>query len=469
MTLNYDEYRAFIGNKRAAFGGANGLRGADMPARMFAHQRAATEFALDKGRAALFLDTGLGKSGCEVAFADAAARETRKPALILTPLAVARQMQREAEAFGIDAAVIREQADVKGQRVVIANYERIKHLDPDAFGAVVLDESSILKSFTGSTKQALVASFRNTPFRMAATATPAPNDHMEIGQHSDFLGVMPATQMLSRWFINDASTASQSWRLKGHAKEDFWRWVGTWARGATMPSDLGGDDSGFVLPPLKTKTHIVNVDQSDAPTDGMLFRLPEQSATSIHREKRITIGDRVATAARIANDADGPVIVWCETTAESTALAKAIPDAIEVYGSQTPEQKEEGLTGFSDGRYRVLVTKPKIAGFGMNWQHCSTVVFASISYSYEQYYQSVRRCWRFGQVNPVTAHIVFSETERDIWATVQRKARDHDRMKSAMAEAMRGGIDNHSFTSAYHRQKTFEFPAWLMESANAQR
>lgn len=465
--LDHAEYKAFIASRSTGFEAKSGMSAPGLPDRMFAHQRAATEFALEKGRAALFLDTGLGKSGCEVAFADAAARDTRKPALILTPLAVARQMEREASAFGIDAAVVRDQSEVNaGPRVVIANYERLKHLDTDAFGAVVLDESSILKSFTGTTKRALCEAFKNTPFRMAATATPAPNDHMEIGQHSEFLGVMPAMRMLSRWFINDTSEASQKWRLKGHARDDFWRWVASWARAATLPSDLGGVDEGFVLPPLRTETHIVSVDHSEAPSDGMLFRMPEQSATSIHKEKRMTIDARIEAAAAVANGTTEPVIMWCETDAESAALVAAIPDAIEVKGSMTPERKEDGLLGFTDGRYRVIVTKPKLAGFGLNWQHCRTMAFASISYSYEQYYQAVRRCWRYGQKGEVTAHVVFAETEAAIWQSVQRKSADHDVMKRAMTRAMSDAQEPNAFSRDYARSQKFQFPHWITGDEN---
>lgn len=452
-----DEYRRFIASKGAA-AAAVGFAAKALPDRMFAHQKAAADFALGKGRAAFFLDTGLGKSGCEAVFADECVRETGKPSLILTPLAVARQMQRECEAFGVDARVVRD-AGEQWSGVNIANYERLAKLDLSRFGAVVLDESSILKSFAGATKRALVEAFRDTPYRLAATATPAPNDHIELGTHSEFLGVMGSMEMLCRWFINDTSTASQNWRLKGHATADFWSWVASWARAASLPSDLGGDDSGFILPPLANELHIVDVDLTAGDFDG-LFRIPDQSATDIHREKANTLTERVARSAEIANGHDGYVIVWCERDDESAALTAAIPDAVEVRGSMPLDVKEAALDDFVAKRRRVLVTKSRIAGFGLNLQHCHCQVFASLSHSYERYYQAVRRSWRFGQTRPVTAHVVIAETEMPIWRNVQRKAADHDRMKAAMADAMRGAQTERN-RKAYVKAPEVSLPDFL--------
>jgi superfamily II DNA or RNA helicase len=467
MSLNYAEYRAFIASKGIA-AQSSGFYPERLPDRLFAHQRTAAEYALGKGRAALFLDTGLGKSGCEAVFADQAARETRKPALILTPLAVAKQMQRECNDFGVDAKVVREDADIDASaRVFIANYERLGKLDVSRFGAVVLDESSILKSFAGSTKRALVEAFRDTPYRLAATATPAPNDHMELGTHSEFLGIMGSMEMLCRWFINDTSTASQDWRLKGHAVADFWEWVASWARAASLPSDLGGVDDGFILPPIKTRLHTVGVDLVDgAASQGMLFRIPDNSATTIHDEKKRTINERVAQAAEIANGTSEAVIVWCERDDESDALRRAIPDAIEVNGSMDADKKEAALEAFSFGHRRVIVTKPKLAGFGLNWQHARTQVFASISHSYEQYYQAVRRSWRYGQTGQVTAHIVIAETEHGIWRNVQRKAADHEKMKRAMTLAM-AGAQTTSKRKEYTRTPAVILPSFIRGNNDA--
>lgn len=455
--FDLEQYRQFIATKGAS-APTVGFAPKSLPDRLFVHQKRAVEFALEKGRAALFLDTGLGKSGCEAVFADECVRETGKPSLILTPLAVARQMQRECEAFGVDARVIRDESE-QWSGVNIANYERIGKLDLSRFGAVVLDESSILKSFNGATKRALIEAFRDTPYRLAATATPAPNDHMELGTHAEFLGVMGSMEMLCRWFVNDTSTASQDWRLKGHAVDDFWSWVASWARAASLPSDLGGDDTGFILPPLKTQLHICDVDLTLGAEDSF-FRTPSNSATDIHQEKRNTLAERVAQSAEIANTHGGPVIVWCETNDESAALTKAIPDAIEVVGSMDMDVKEAALDAFTLGDRRVIVTKPRIAGFGLNWQHAQSQVFASLSHSYERYYQAVRRSWRFGQTGEVTAHIVVAETELPIWRNVQRKAAEHDRMKVAMASAMRGAqTSRHRL--AYTRAPEIILPSFL--------
>jgi superfamily II DNA or RNA helicase len=464
MSFNYQQYRDFIASK-GVVASSVGFAPVSLPPRLFPHQRSATEYALGKGRAALFLDTGLGKSGCEAVFADEAARETKRPALILTPLAVAKQMQRECAAFGVEAKVIREDADIDGSaRVFIANYERLGKLDVSRFGAVVLDESSILKAFTGTTKRALVEAFKDTPYRLAATATPAPNDHMEIGQHSEFLGVMPGPEMLSRWFVND-QTEMGKYRLKGHAVASFWEWVASWARAASLPSDLGGDDTGFILPPLKARLHTVGVDLNDgAAEQGMLFRIPDNSATSMHAEKQRTLAERVAQASEIANADAGPVIVWCERDDESAALTRAIPDSIEVKGSMDADKKEAALEAFTFGQRRVIVTKPKLAGFGLNWQHARTQVFASISHSYEQYYQAVRRSWRYGQTGQVVAHIVIAETEHGIWRNVQRKASDHDRMKKAMAAAMNRAQASAELRRAYTRPPQVVLPAFLREA-----
>ena len=456
--FDMNEYRQFIAAKGVSAQSV-GFVPNGLPQRLFPHQKAAVEFALEKGRAALFMDTGLGKSGCEAVFADQCLRETGKPSLILTPLAVARQMQRECDAFGVEARVVRDESE-QWSGVNIANYERLSKLDLSRFGAVVLDESSILKAFSGSTKRALVEAFRDTPYRLAATATPAPNDHMELGTHAEFLGIMGSMEMLCRWFINDTSTASQDWRLKGHAVDDFWSWVASWARAASLPSDLGGEDTGFILPPLHVRLHTVGVDLTQGAAQGMLFRIPDNSATDIHAEKKRTIAERVIQSAEIANGHNGAVIVWCERDDESEALTKAIPDAIEVKGSMDMDAKEAALEAFTLGQRRVIVTKAKIAGFGLNWQHADCQIFASLSHSYERYYQAIRRSWRFGQTREVTANIVIAETEHGIWRNVLRKSADHDRMKKAMAEAMRGAqIGSHRL--AYTRASEVTLPDFL--------
>jgi superfamily II DNA or RNA helicase len=423
-----------------------------------AHQKAVMDFSLNAGMSAAFLDTGLGKSFVELEFARQVAEETRKPVLILTPLAVAGQMIREGHKFGIDARQIREQHEV-GQGVMVANYERLPKLDPSIFGGVVLDESSILKSFAGRTRNMLMDAFKDCHFKLAATATPSPNDHMELGNHAEFLGVMRQQEMLSKWFINDTSTASQDWRLKGHAVEDFWQWVASWSRCATLPSDLGGDDTGYILPEIIRELHEVSADRSQD-TQGMLFRIPEMSATSFHAEKRLTLEDRCRLAADLATH-DDPVTVWCETNDESSMLAKMIPGAVEVHGALDADEKERRLLSFADGEYRVIVTKPKLAGFGVNWQHCAHAVFASISFSYEQHYQAVRRSHRFGQQKQVKNDIVISDTERSIWDAVNLKGKKHDEMKRRMADAMRKAQSTAKTRVKYDRPLDLAFPSWI--------
>jgi hypothetical protein len=428
-----------------------------------AHQEAVLRFAMERGRSAAFLDTGLGKSFIELEFARQCAEETRKPSLILTPLAVAGQMVREGQKFGIEARQIREQSEV-GAGVMVANYERLPKLDPEAFGAVVLDESSILKSYAGRTRAAIQEAFADHRFKLAATATPSPNDHTELGNHAEFLGVMRQQEMLSKWFINDTSTASQDWRLKGHAAGDFWQWVASWARCATLPSDLGGDDTGYVLPEIDRHMHVISADRLAGVPDGALFRVPEMSATSFHAEKRLTLRQRCERAAELAAH-DRPVTVWCETNEESALLAQLIPGAVEVHGSLDPDEKENRLLGFADGAYRAMVSKPKLAGFGVNWQHCAHAVFASISFSYEQHYQAVRRSWRFGQTGRVRNDIVISDTEATVWEAITAKSAKHDDMKRSMADAMREAQAPARRRTAYNRPINLAFPEWLRSAA----
>lgn len=452
-----EDYRRFIA-RRAVSDQQCGFAPKPINAKAKEHQVAALDFALNRGKSATFLDTGLGKSFIELEFARQCSEQTGKPSLILTPLAVAGQMVREGWKFDIDARQIRDQSEV-GAGVMVANYERLQSLDPSDFGAVIMDESSILKSYAGQTRARIQEAFKETPYKLAATATPSPNDHTELGNHAEFLGVMRQQEMLSKWFINDTSTASQDWRLKGHAHEDFWQWVASWSRCATLPSDLGGDDTGYILPEIDRRMHEVAADRS-SDTDGLLFRIPEMSATSFHAEKRLTLRHRCERAAELATH-DNPVTVWCETNDESALLSKLIPDAREVRGDMTPDMKESLLLGFADGDFRVIVTKPKLAGFGVNWQHCAHAVFASISFSYEQHYQAVRRSHRFGQTERVRNDIVISDTERSIWDVINVKGSKHDEMKRRMADAMRKAQSSAQTRVKYNRPLELAFPEWL--------
>lgn len=458
-----DAYREFVARKAPAARPA-GL--AEVPAlnpALFPFQRAAVEFLLSVGRGAAFLDTGLGKTLIQLEWARICAEAAGKPALILTPLAVAAQTLREARRFGVEARIIRQQAEA-GSGVNICNYERLHLLTPDAYGAVALDESSILKSFTGATTRALIDAFADAPFRLACTATPAPNDHMELGQHSAFLGVMASSEMLTRWFVTDQEMMGR-YRLKGHAVRPFWDWVASWARCAAKPSDLGFSDAGFVLPELKLHRHEVRADVS-TDTGEHLFRIPDTSATAIHREKRLTADARAGVIAELTAAEPGePWVVWCDTDYEADALTALMPEAVEVRGTMTAAEKERRLMAFSDGDVRILVTKPSIAGFGLNWQHCARMAFVGLSFSYESFYQAVRRCWRFGQKRDVQAHVACADTERAIWDVVSRKAGDHDSMKAEMAAAMMRAARAAQVRAPYEPTVEAALPSWLSGAA----
>lgn len=434
-------YHQLIAAKRLTFD-ARGLGNVpDLNPAMNPHQAHVTDFALRTGCAAMFLDTGLGKTLCALEWGRVVVEFSNKPVLMLAPLAVAAQHAREAVKFGIDARAIREPDQIDGARVYITNYERLSKFDPAMFAGIVLDESSILKSFNGKTTRALIDAFAKTPFRLACTATPAPNDHAELGQHSQFLGAMSQSQMLTRWFLHDSADTG-NWRMKGHAVQDFWNWVASWARCVSKPSDLGFSDDGFVLPPLNLERHKVQADRSidtghEKDGQARLFRMPDTSATAIHGEKRKTIDARADLIAEVvAREPGEPWVIWCDTDYEADALTARIPEAVEVRGSMTPEQKEERLTAFSTGAVRIIITKPSVAGFGLNWQHCARVAFVGMSFSYESFYQAVRRCWRFGQSRPVNVHIACADTEESIWNVVSRKAGDHEGMKREMTAAM---------------------------------
>jgi DNA modification methylase/superfamily II DNA or RNA helicase len=403
---------------------------------LFPFQRQVVMWALRMGRAAVFMDCGMGKTAVQLEWAHQVAEHTKRPVLILAPLAVTAQTVREGEKFGIPVKVLRSADDEHGM-VNVANYEVLHKLDPTAYDGVVLDESSILKAFSGKTKRALVDAFAATPYKLACTATPAPNDPMELGNHSEFLGVMTSHKMLARWFINDTMQAGV-WRLKGHAERDFWRWVTSWAVCASKPSDLGEySDDGYVLPPLELRQHTVTVDIVDGRDEGRLFRDPTLSATTLHKELRRTAPERSKRVAELVASTPGPWVVWCNTNYEADELAQFIPEAVEIRGDDTVDQKEQRVADFVAGRTRVLLSKPSILGFGLNFQHVAKMAFVGLSYSYEQFYQALRRAYRFGQKSPVTAHIVAASTEGAIVDVVRGKKEEHEAMKAAMVDAMR--------------------------------
>jgi superfamily II DNA or RNA helicase len=454
------EYQAFLANKLRGHVGF-GIEPRDMPSWMKPHQADATAFALRKGRAGNFLDTGLGKTACELEFARQAIEETNRPALILTPLAVAKQIKREADKFGYRARVIREQSEAQSG-INICNYDRLEKLDPSEFGAIVLDESSILKSFVGSTSRAIRDAFGNHRFRLSATATPAPNDHMELGQQSEFLGVMNSVEMLSKFFINDTSTASQQWRLKGHAEQSFWDWMASWAVMAESPADFGHDASEYFLPPMEVIKHSV-CGVPDLPRDGLFAA--EASATNIFEIKRATQSVRADAIAEAVHAERQPWVIWCDTNQEADQLTARIKDCVEVRGSMSIDEKEEALEAFALGQVSNIITKSSIAGFGVNWQHCARMAFVGRNFSYEQWYQAVRRCWRFGQKRPVHVHIAVAEGEDQIGRVIERKSADHVRMKRMMGAAMRRALGREADRNvAYDPKHYAEIPEWLMAS-----
>ncbi len=397
---------------------------------LFEFQKDLVVWAIGKGRAALFCDTGLGKTFMQLEWARIASELSGGRALILVPLAVAHQTVKEAAKLGIKATYCKNQSEAdKAEGVIVVNYDRLEDMDTSKFSAVVLDESSILKAFSGKTKQMLCSLFSKTPWRLACTATPAPNDHMELGNHSQFLGWLDSSDMLARWFINDTMEAG-AYRLKKHAEIDFWEWVCSWAACVTLPSDLGYSDEGYALPGLTIEEIIC--DSNHTPDDA-LFHFGAPSATNLHKVQRASLTDRVAaSAALVASEPNEPWVIWCNTNDESKALAEAIPGSIEVVGSQSVAVKEDLLGKFSDGDVRVLITKASIAGHGMNWQHCARTQFVGLSYSYEQQYQAMRRFYRFGQTREVKAWIITAEAEAGVLKSVKEKQAEHERMKEQM-------------------------------------
>lgn len=403
--------------------------------RFFPHQLDLVQWALRRGCAAIFAGTGLGKTRMQVAWADAVLAATGRPSLILAPLAVAEQTMQEARDVGVTVTHCRS-ADQITRGINICNYERLHRLDPQHFGSVVLDESSIIKHHDAKTFDLLTQAFADTPYKLCATATPAPNDWTELGTHAEFLGVRSRTEMLAEFFVHDGGDTG-TWRLKGHARTAFWRWVASWGALLRSPADLGHDASAFDLPPLNLNEHILRVER---PTDGELFTRQAAGLLDRRRARTASLPERVQACAAIVNANLGPWIVWCDLNAEGEALRAAIPGAVEIRGSDDVEVKESRLQDFAHGRIRVLITKPSIAGFGLNWQHCAQMAFVGVTDSFEAYYQAVRRCWRFGQKRPVDVHIFASEAEGSVVANLKRKEQDAEAMGAALSAETAGAV-----------------------------
>ena len=426
---NVDEYAEFVASKtRRHLDTGIPARAEGMHRGLFDWQRAVVAWALRKGRACLFEDCGLGKTFQQLEWA------ARVPGdvLILTPLAVAAQTEREAARWELFGTVSRD--GTKRGKVTITNYQQMHRFDLGDFNGLVLDESSILKAHDGKTRTAILEAAQTVPYRLACTATPAPNDHMELGNHAEFVGAMSRAEMLATFFVHDGGDTSK-WRLKRHAVAEFWAWVATWAAMVRTPADLGFDGSGFELPPMHTVEHHI---ASGMRAEGQLVTLPALTLSEQRYARRATMAVRVEAIAEQVNTTPGPWVVWCELNAEGDALTAAIDGAVQVSGADGDDAKRAKLGAFADGTARVMVTKPKIAGFGLNWQHCAQMAFVGLSHSWEQFYQAVRRCWRFGQRMPVYVHIVSTDVEAAVLDNIKRKQAAADDMAAQMVEHMGG-------------------------------
>lgn len=481
---SYSEFLA----RKSQLGENAGFDPVFMPDFLFDFQRAIVEWAVRKGRAAIFADCGLGKTPCELVWAENVTRHTGGGrVLILTPLAVGVQTVKEGEKFGIECARSRD-GRLGTARIVVSNYEQLHQFTAADFSGVACDESSILKHFSGHTQKAVTRFMAKIPYRLLLTATAAPNDYIELGTASEALGELGYTDMLSRFFkqgdkakyrqdevrltshfaepLNGNNGAGNhfaklafrvaqqlgQWRLKPHAEIPFWRWVASWARACRKPSDLGFADGPFILPPLNESVEVVHARR---PPDGMLFTLPAFGLGEEREERKRTLAERCERAAELVRHNE-PAIVWCHWNTEGNLLEKLIPDAVQVAGADSDNVKEDRLLAFQSGQMRVLITKPKIAGFGLNMQHCAHVV-TFVSHSYESYYQAVRRCWRFGQTRPVRVDVIATEGEQRVAANMERKAQMaavmFDRLVTHMQEAVTQRKDTH--------EQAMEVPRWL--------
>ena len=423
-----------------------------MPDFLFPFQRALTEWAIQKGRCAIFADCGLGKTPMQLVWAQNVVEKTCKPVLILTPLAVGSQTVREAAKFGIDAKQSRD-GKVAAQ-ITVTNYQQLHKFDWKDFGGVVCDESSILKNFDGAIKTQVTDFMRKLPFRLLCTATAAPNDYIELGTSSEALGDLRRVEMMAQFFNHDSGDTSK-WRLKKHAaKHLFWRWVCSWARAARRPSDVGFSNDGFALPKLKTVEHVI---QSKTPNPDFLFDMPAIGLDEQRKERRRTINERCEQSASLICGTNKPAVAWCHLNEEGGLLTRLIPDSVEVCGSDSDDFKEETFEAFASGQIRVLVSKPVIAGFGLNWQHCAHQTFFP-SHSFEQWYQAIRRCWRFGQKNDVRIDVISSEGEAGVLANMNRKAAQADEMFAKLV-----ALINNELKIEKHNKHTTqqEIPSWL--------
>lgn len=460
-------YEAFIAGKMQG-GIGEGFAPKWMPSKLFPFQQNLVDWNLFKGKSATFADCGLGKTPVQLTWAQNVVMHTNKPVLDMTPLAVGHQTVAEGNKFGIECKRVAGPSSFVGVHVV--NYEKLHLLNPDDYAGAVCDESSILKSFDGTRRQEITQFMRKMQYRLLCTATAAPNDYTELGTSSEALGHLGHMDMLMRFFKNDQNTIrpmvyrqrgkdfaaldeGAKWRFKCHAEIPFWQWVCSWARAVRRPSDLGFSDDGFILPALVERDHLVIAEKN---ADGFLFPLPAVGLSEQRDERRRTIRERCEKNAELV-DTGKPFVSWCHLNAESDLLRQLIPDAVEVSGADSDEEKEEKFMAFSSGQARGMITKPKIGAWGLNWQHCAHVTTFP-SHSFEQYYQAVRRCWRFGQQHPVVVDVITTEGETSVLENMQRKAKAADRMFSALIEQMN---QSQHINRSVSFTKVQEIPSWL--------
>lgn len=455
------DYKKFLAGK-TQLSGRFGFKPNFMPDFLFDFQKALVEWSVEKGRGAIFADCGLGKTPMQLVWAQNVVQETNGRVLIITPLAVGHQTVREGDKFGISCARSPDGAfPSTGEKIIVTNYERLHYFNPNDFKGVVCDESSILKNFDGVTRAAITEFMRTRKYRLLCTATAAPNDYIELGTSSEAVGELGFSDMLSRFFKKHGSTTSRSyehragvWRFRGHAEKDFWRWICSWSRVIRKPSDLGFEDGDFKLPHLETRQHIV---KANTPPDNYLFSMPACGLAEQRSERRRTLNERCELAAMIHNSCGEASIGWCHLNSEGDLLTKLIPDAVQISGDDPDEKKEEAFQAFETGEVRVLITKPTIAGFGLNFQHCARQTFFP-SHSFEQWYQAVRRSWRFGQKKIVVVDVISSEGEASVLQNLQRKSLAAEKMFERIVALMGRELQIH--TQETHIKKS-KVPQWL--------
>ncbi len=455
------DYATFL-DAKAQLGAMDGFEPVFMPDAALDFQEVLIDWSVRKGRAANFADCGLGKTLIQLAWAENVHRFTNRPVLVVTPLAVSSQTVGEGEKFGIEA--IRSKEGVVARGITVTNYERLHYFDPRDFAGVACDESSILKSFDGITKAAVTEFLRLVPYRLLCTATAAPNDYIELGTHSEALGHLGYMDMLTRFFTNAQHTVrprggglwrkENEWRFKGHAEQDFWRWVASWARACRRPSDLGFADGPFILPELIERETVI---ESRTAPPGMLFDVSARNMAEEREVRRRTLRERCEAAAGLVEHTGEPAVIWCHLNDEADALERLIPDARQVSGADPDEAKEEKFDAFRAGEIRVLVIKPRIGAFGLNWQHAAHVVYFPTD-SYEQYYQAVRRCWRFGQKRPVTVDLVYAGAQDHVMENLRGKADAADRMFTDLVAHMNHAIE---VDRSNRYDEPVRVPTWL--------